>query len=221
MFKKSLTMVLSVIMILGMGTTTLAADTIALEKEIGETTTDDLIKDLNSIDFGREVTFTALPQSQLNDQNLLKFDSVEEAEMFLKQFMAESTKLAMPTGTVEQSHIQPQFNMGSLAAIRRDGTYNTTVSWWGGGNTSLLSRTNVEITYTIKRGRVSHIDVHDSYMTGIVGASWTHKSGYGMPKGGMDTEYSVTGVWFIGFDIKGFPAGASFHSTLKSPTITL
>lgn len=39
--------------------------------------------------------------------------------------------------------------------------------------------------------------------------------------GGMDAKYSVTGTWFIGLDIYGFPVGASFDETLKSPTITM
>lgn len=58
-------------------------------------------------------------------------------------------------------------------------------------------------------------------MTGLVGATWTHRSGTGTALGGMDTKYSVTGTWFIGLDIWGFPIGASFNETLKSPTITI
>ena len=37
----------------------------------------------------------------------------------------------------------------------------------------------------------------------------------------MDTKYSVTGTWFIGVDVLGFPLGASFDETLTSPTITI
>lgn len=223
MFKKSLTMALSVIMILGMGTTSLAADTMDAAEKNAETTIDTLIDELNAIQFDRDVTFTALPKSQSSDPNLLKFNSVEEVEMFLKQFMADSRELAIPTGTVQQS--QPQLNMESCAASMdatyRDGTYNTTVKWWGGGNTSLLSMTNAAIQYDYHRGRVSKIIVKDSYMRGITGASWTHRSGSGIPLGGMNTRYSVTGTWTINYDLKGFTVGTSFNETLKSPTITL
>ena len=58
-------------------------------------------------------------------------------------------------------------------------------------------------------------------MTGIVAATWTHRRGTGTALGGMDTKYSVTGTWFIGVDVLGFPLGASFDETLTSPTITI
>lgn len=68
---------------------------------------------------------------------------------------------------------------------------------------------------------MSNISVKNSYMTGIVGATWTHRRGSATALGGMDAKYSVTGTWFIGLDIYGFPVGASFDETLKSPTITM
>ena len=58
-------------------------------------------------------------------------------------------------------------------------------------------------------------------MTGVVGATWTHRSGKGKALGGTSIQVSVTGTWFIGMDIKGFPLGASFDETLESPTLNV
>ncbi|WP_313527699.1 hypothetical protein [Anaerotignum sp.] len=218
----SLTLMLS--MIFSLGTTAFAAGTVIPETKVsGTVTVDELIEHLNSVDFGRNITFTALPQSRTNEQELLKFDSVEDAEIYIKQFMDKSRELTMPTETFGQNNVQPQFNAATLAK-KNSGWYTSTVWWWGGGNTSLLSLTNAEIKYYYSNsggGKVSNITVNNSYMTGIVGATWTHRRGTGTALGGMDTKYSVTGTWFIGLDIWGFPIGASFDETLKSPKITL
>jgi len=102
------------------------------------------------------------------------------------------------------------------------GWYNSVVWWWGGGNTSLLSVTNAEVKFYYNGfGTISDITVNNSYMTGIVGATWTHRRGSATALGGMDAKYSVTGTWFIGLDIFGFPVGASFDETLTSPKITM
>lgn len=223
MFKKLLAMLLSVSMILGMGTTAFAADTsVVSDKEGKETITEDeLIDQLSSIDFGKDVTFTALPQSTLSDQKMLKFDSVEDAEAYLKKFIAESSKLAMPSESSMRNSIIQQGDTNALANSGA-GWYDGVVWWWGGGNTSLLSETNAEINFYYNgSGTMSNITVNDSYMTGIVGATWTHRRGSATALGGMDAKYSVTGTWYIGLDIFGIPVGTSFDETLNSPTITM
>ena len=65
------------------------------------------------------------------------------------------------------------------------------------------------------------ITVKDSYMTGIVGTIWTYRRGSGSPLGGTKAKFSVTGTWFIGLSIGGFPVGASFDETLNSPSIKI
>lgn len=115
MVRKLLATLLSVSMMFGMGTTAFAADkevgtAVVVENEAGETiNVGELLEHLNSIDFGREVTFTALPQSRLSDQELLNFDSVEAAEVYLKQFMAEQRELTVPTGEFGQNQAQSLF----------------------------------------------------------------------------------------------------------------
>ncbi len=109
MFKKLFIILFSVIMVLGMGTMTFAADASVVSK-------DEVIDQLNSIDFGRDVTFTALPQSKSSDdQELLKFDSVEEAEAYLKKSIAKSSKLTMPSQSSLQNSIMRQINTNALA----------------------------------------------------------------------------------------------------------
>ena len=225
MFKKLLAMGLSVTMVLGAGTTAFAADketdiSVAAEENMGEAiTVDELLERLNSIDLGREVTFTALPQSRLSNQEMLKFDSVEAAEEYLRQLMDAPRELT--AGTFGQNQALSLVETESLARSNSAGWHTNTVWWWGGGNTSLLSYTNAEIKFYFNGSDVSDISVTDSYMTGIVGATWTHRRGTGTPLGGKDAEFSVTGTWFIGLDIYGFPVGASFDETLTSPPITL
>ncbi|MDE6847698.1 MAG: hypothetical protein K2J99_18270 [Lachnospiraceae bacterium] len=225
MFKRLLTMALSITMVLGAGTTAFAADKendtpVVAEENAGESITmDELLEQLNSIDFGREVTFTALPQSRLDDQEMLNFDSVEDAEEYLRQFMTEPKELT--TGTFGQSQALPLVDTKSPARSNPAGWYTTTVWWWGGGNTSLLSNTNAEIKFYYNGSDVSNISVTNSYMTGIVGATWTHRSGTGTPLGGKDAKFSVTGTWYVGISIGGFPVGSSFNETLTSPTITI
>lgn len=223
MFKKSLAMLLSVIMILGMGTMAFAADaSVVSEKKGKETITEDeLIDQLSSIDFGTDVTFTALPQSKLSDQELLEFDSVEDAEAYLKEVMAESSKLAMPSESSMQNSIMQQIDANALVRSGA-GWYDGEVWWWGGGNTSLLSTTHAEVEFYYNgSGTMSNITVNNSYMNGVVGAIWTHRRGSATALGGLDAKYSVTGTWYICISIAGFPVGTYFDETLKSPTITM
>ena len=227
MFKKLLAMSLSVILLLGITPTAFATDrtdtATNFKADSSESiTVDELIEHLNSIDFGREVTFTSLPQSRSSDQELIHFDSVEAVEAYLKQFINEQRELAIPIEAIVQNTC-PQRSSESIARANT-GWYNTTVWWWGGGNTSIASLTNAEITFYYNSnggGSVSNITLHNSYVTGIVAATWTHRRGTGTALGGMDTKYSVTGTWFIGVDVLGFPLGASFDETLTSPTITI
>ena len=81
--------------------------------------------------------------------------------------------------------------------------------------------TNAEIRFYYSNGVASYISVSNSYMTGLVGASWTHKSGTATSKGGTNAVISVTGDWFIGVEILGFPIGATFEETLTSGELSV
>lgn len=219
MLKKSLAMVLMATLLFTLSSTAFATDVTLPKEETSETITmDELLERLNSIDFGREVTFTARPQAKTGNQDVLSFDSVEAAEACLRDFMSTPRSINIPTEAFGQS--QPQ----SLTRAKDSGWYTTTVWWWGGGNTSLLSYTNAETKFYYNNsgdGSISNITISNSYMTGIVGATWTHRSGTGTALGGMDAQYSVTGTWFIGLDIFGLPVGGSFNETITSPVLTM
>ena len=224
MVKKLLAAVLAVSMMFGLGTTAFATEEAGMvlgdeNESLATTTGNELLDELNAIDFDKEVTFTALPQSRLSDQELLNFDSVEAAEAYLKQLMVEQREFTVPTGEFVQNQTRPLFDKKSIES--RAGWHYNTVYWWGGGNSSLLSMTNAEIKFYYNNSSVSKISVSNSYMTGLYGATWTHRYGSGTPVGGKKAKFSVTGTWFIGLSIGGFPIGASFNETLKSPTITL
>ncbi len=98
MFKKLLAMSLSVILLLGITPTAFATDrtdtATNFKADSSESiTVDELIEHLNSIDFGREVTFTSLPQSRSSDQELIHFDSVEAVEAYLNNLLTNKENL--------------------------------------------------------------------------------------------------------------------------------
>lgn len=189
MLKKLLAMLFSVVMVLGMGTITFAANASGVSDNKGkETITEyELIDHLNSTDFGRDITFTALPQSKLSDQELLKFDSVEDAEAYLKKFIRESSKLTMPSKSSMQNSISKQLNDNAFLRSS-SGWYNSEVWWWGGGDTSLLGITHAEVKFSYDGSDISNITVTNSYMTGVIAAKWTHRRGSATALGGK--EYS-------------------------------
>ena len=214
MLKKSIAVFLSLVIIMCMETTAFAAtNNTASDSKM---TSSELVAYLNSVDFGVDVTFTELPATRLSDSELLEFDSVEDVESYFRQLFEdrEEYRQALKSTPVSETH-------GSNPTKASNGWKEGTVYWWGGGNTSLLSLTNAEIRHYYSNGQISNITVKNSYMTGIVGATWTHRSGTGTPLGGTSARFSVTGTWFIGLDIWGIPVGGSFNETLNSPTINV
>lgn len=179
----------------------------------------DLLDELNSIDFGKKIHFSLLPQSNgttrsVNNE-MLQFDSVEDFEHFLRNFMksteGEGTQVITPMKPSDK-----QFDSHNAYALRSVSTIENTVSWWGGGNTSLLSMTNARIRFSINQQHtvVSNISVLDSWMSGIVGATWTHRRGSAIPTGGTKAKITVNGTWTIGVAIKGLPINTSFDDSL-------
>ena len=176
----------------------------------------DVVDYLNSVDFGTAITFNELPNDVKENNTLLQFDSIEEAEVYIQKLFDERKEI------MYTSYSAPKMlKLASNTVSAADGWKEGTVSWWGGGNTSLLSLTNAMIRHYYSNGNISKITVQDSYMTGIVGATWTHRRGTGTAIGGTKVKISVTGTWFIGLDIKGFPIGASFDETINSPEMNI
>ncbi|MCF0131494.1 MAG: hypothetical protein HUJ71_07175 [Pseudobutyrivibrio sp.] len=176
----------------------------------------DVVDYLNSVDFGTAITFNELPNDVKENNTLLQFDSIEEAEVYIQKLLDERKEI------MYTSYSAPKMlKLASNTVSAADGWKEGTVSWWGGGNTSLLSLTNAMIRHYYSNGNISKITVQDSYMTGIVGATWTHRRGTGTAIGGTKVKISVTGTWFIGLDIKGFPIGASFDETINSPEMNI
>ena len=214
MFKKFMILVLSAIICVFWGTTTFA--TTNTPTSSSKMTSTEITKYLNSVDFGVDITFKELPVTRSSNNNLLKFDSVEEAKVYLQHLVKERQAFKETLGSAP---IGETYSMNRTRI--RNGWKEGTVYWWGGGTTSLFSLTNLMIKFYYRNGQISKITVKDSYMTGIVGATWTHRRGSGSPLGGTKAKFSVTGTWFIGLSIGGFPVGASFDETLNSPSINI
>lgn len=180
---------------------------------------EDIINQLNSYDYPMDVKFTELPAKDINKiPKNLRFDSIEEAEKFIAETMSRSGTSNINTNE-NDTFLNSRIGLNAYSGYR-----NTTVSWWGGGNTSIASLTNAEIQYYYtdsNGGTVSNITVKNSYMTGLYGATWTHLSGTGTALGGMRTKYSVKGTWTIGIAVGVSPINTSFVETIDSPVITL
>lgn len=205
---------MSVVICICMGTTAFAAETTPITDS--KITSSELVEYLNSVEFGIDVTFTELPTIRSSNNDLLQFDSVEAAETYFRQLFEErqESRQSMESTPVSEAH--------SLNLTRANNGWKVgTAYWWGGGNTSLLSLTNAVIRFYYSNGQISNISVTDSYMTGIVGAKWTHRRGSGTALGGTSAKFSVTGTWYIEVSIYGFPVGASFDETINSPAINL
>ncbi len=214
MLKKSIALLMSVVICIYMETTTFAAEN--TQTTDSGITASQLVEYLNSVDFGTDITFTEFQTARLSNNNLLKFDSIEAVEMYFQQLLGERQEFrqSMESNSVSETH---SLNLTRASNGWKEGT----VSWWGGGNTSLFSLTNAMIRHYYSNGQISNISVINSYMTGIVGATWTHRRGLGTALGGTSAKFSVTGTWFIGLDVFGFPIGASFDETLNSPIMNI
>ena len=87
MFKKSMILVLSAIICVFWGTTTFA--TTNTPTSSSKMTSTEITKYLNSVDFGVDITFKELPVTRSSNNNLLTFDSVEEAKVYLQHLVKE------------------------------------------------------------------------------------------------------------------------------------
>lgn len=201
-------------MVMGMSVTAFAEENTPTPNS--KITASEVVEYLNSVDFGTDVTFTELPATRSSSNDLIKFDSVEQIELYFQQLFENRQALRQ---SMNSAPMGETYNADLTRAS--NGWKEGTVRWWGGGNTSLLSLTNAMIRHYYSNGNISSITVSDSYMTGIVGATWTHRRGSGTALGGTSAKFSVTGTWFIGLDIYGFPIGASFDETLNSPAINI
>ena len=102
----------------------------------------EVIECLNNVDFGKDISFTELPVDDKSEY--IKFDSVEEAENYIKQFIEERKEYEQ---TLKSGYMLEKRN-GKLAKAKvKNGWKEGTVNWWGGGNTSLLSTTNAMIRH--------------------------------------------------------------------------
>jgi hypothetical protein len=86
--------------VLGFSTTSFAAE----QHVENATEGDEIVSQLSAADYGTEVTFAQLTEEEIAGRTLLKFDSIEEAEAFLKQFITESSELTLGNNISLQSY---------------------------------------------------------------------------------------------------------------------
>jgi len=221
--KKYLTATLVILMALGT-TPLIAAPTASDSTEILNYSSEYyIIEYLSDIDFGRDIEFFSLEQNsrnrmrsnslgvELQNKELLEFDTIEEFEEFLFLFIEEPFN----------------FYSNNFSEISPFGGNNGTVNWWApvsswNGPTVATWR-NIDFTYT-RASRFdfrSNVRVTGSRLTGFQpGVHWSHLSG---SVGNMQSDGSfnltANGTWTMGVQITGNPVGVTWNDswTRNSP----
>lgn len=189
-------------------------------------TTEQVLTDLETSHFTRDVTFIPLDTSTtFTNCELLKFDSIEEVEIFLQDFIT-----CLDESNSIEGDILPITKDGAesdILPLAANSTHNDSVTWWAPSVGDVFAWKNIAYTYTVtthKEGYkyVSDITVTDSWINHLaVALSWTHKYGNAEHVGTLEDyagilgygDLSATGVWLVGFEIMGFPVGAQINDT--------
>jgi len=185
------------------------------------TSAHELVELLNAIDFGKDIYFFALPQAAndsiaTRNDEMLQFDTVEEFEIFMSNLLVSleytSDNDTEFSGGLPTTHDGYSFEPHGLTFHN----ITNSVRWWA-SSVSLAGWVNARLRFSLTDGMagqtVSNIEVLDSWMTGIIGASWTHRYGSASPTGGTRARVSVSGTWLFGVSISGFPVGATWNDT--------
>jgi len=183
---------------------------------------EDILEQLEVLDFGRDIEFFFLEQNNYASriaaysEDMLHFDSIEEFEEFMANFILALDNTEVPTIYLEYSELD-----GITSRFIR----NSMVSWWApmGAGSSIFTVKNISFSYSFTRPGpvISNPVVLSSWATGIVhGWTWTHRFGNAFMSGGSNTaRLSATGTWTATMSIVGIPIGAAFNETWNANAV--
>jgi len=187
--------------------------------------THSIISQLEIIDFGRDVRFT--PQNEVsartNDATeLLEFDSVEEFEAFVREFIAftESMKAQETTHSFLPAPEEPLMTRSNQIF----GPARASDTWWSQMVGGPFVWKNVDVSFmwfnhvfagqNLPRAHSATVD--RSWVTGLlIGVSWAHRHGStSIHFGNNNRSYARTtihGTWTIGASVVGVPINGVFN----------
>lgn len=215
-FKSIIALTLSIIMLLSM--TTYAAE--GNDKELKEKNFYDTMNSL-----ARENNFEILDADSIPESDFIKFDSMEEAEKFIKtlskkQVLTESISVEKQVSDIqENSMLEGSVLAESKSTISSVYDDSHVISWWapfsGWGMTGLACWRNVsfEYTYDFLNGNPRFLTISniDSYLTGINVTWWQPKT----TDDDIVTEvnpddkvtFNIKGNYVLGVEVEGFTIG--------------
>jgi len=171
---------------------------------------DSIVAQLQSSNLSADVEFFPMDMSRsnLDDEELLHFDTVEEFQLFLDAFII--------TLREPQKVVMLYDNDGVIMA-ERSALRHAVATWWGGQSPWGGLFHNRHILFSFSRdsnGRLTSAAVLDSWITGVSGLSWTHRFGSTRVFAFADSvELSALGTWLLGVSIGGAVIGATWNDT--------
>ena len=188
---------------------------------------DGVLTYLNSVDFGRDVSFIMLDQSAYNhtdmhssDSELLHFDSFYELEAFINEFIAFlDARNAYDAAVTKAIHKYSElgFSGEEIYQLISSSFFGPQIlTWWAPNFFGTWTWKNIQ--YTAMRDSVPGfiwVEVQNSWYTGLqVGLSWTHRFGTRQfAINGTFVTLEATGTYLVGVSVFGVPIGAQINGT--------
>jgi len=225
MFRKMICTLISTVLIMSMVFTAFAWETSCYgDMNSVETeaimSSDEILEQLNSLEFNREVEFSVSPHVSHNaksaDKDMLHFDSVEEFELYLRNIMALLSPIGIPAESADKPiSAQDVYGIDPFGLTFQ--LLNTVR--WRAPISNVSGYMNVRLSFTATDGiggmTVSNIQVLDSWITGVGMATWTHRIGHASPNGGTRAWVQVSGTWTITASVVGVPIVTRWDETLS------
>ena len=204
-----------------------------LSKEAEVITNQDYVLErLESLDFGRDIEFFPLEQSLDRadgtyanySDTLLHFDTVEEFEEFLRNFIEMSDEL-QGSVTINRPLEEINNNIYGPSMMAANRSRNDFVNWWapfaGANQLWLWKNISYHFTYTTWPYRVQSASVTSSWTSGLDWrVSWTHRFGNATVSG-QTINLSATGTWQFGISIGGVGIGTTLNDTWHRSVLVL
>jgi len=223
--KKAISVALCVVMLVMIASTAVATSVNENEKLNAV----NVLDQLTIIDFGREIEFFSLKltsdmlsdtRGEIVSDNLLHFESLEEFERFVLNFIAWLDEPYAP------EYIVHSYENANLSP-RSFSTINDEVRWWSGldpfsgGTGAIMLWKHIQYSFSTNGRTVQSPAVTGSSVSGVqVGFHWTHRFGNAHISNSSSMSstinLSATGDWFIGASVGGgisLPIGVNIPDT--------
>lgn len=176
------------------------------------------------------IEFTNIDTISKTDSNLITLKDIEKIEKEILKFKAENERNKLKIQTEQILNISnPQPNIGLLST---NGAY--TWSWYapfsGWGFTGITNNNHISHNhaYDWLNGKPYFISCSNivSWNTGLqLAAGWVQTNSYFNIETRVNYNDTITntvsGYWFLGFDVNGFPLGARINDTWPTQSLRI